>query len=360
MQNSTSLKTLIVDDSTFIRNMLARALAREPDIQVVGGAGDAKQARDQINELSPDVLILDIEMPGMDGLSFLSWLMQHRQIPVIVCSGLASNSKVILDALERGAVDVVAKPTGSSSDGLLRLSEELAHKIRAAAVSRRIRPAAPPPPANAVSTATTFAAAGLNPRQYIIALGASTGGTEAIKTLLSCVPADWPPVVIVQHMPEAFTASFAKRLDDYSPLRVTEAVAGDELVPGRALLARGNIQMMVRRTGVEYRIAYGTSETVNRHCPSVDVLFDSVAELNGRKLIGILLTGMGADGAAGLLRLRHAGAITIAQDAESCVVYGMPAAAEKLGAVQYFAPPEEIPAVLLRALSKKSATAAAR
>ncbi len=359
MPSNATLKTLIVDDSTFIRNMLARALAKEPDIQVVGGAGDAKQARDQINELSPDVLILDIEMPGMDGLSFLSWLMQHRQIPVIVCSGLASNSKVILDALERGAVDVVAKPSGSSSDGLLRLSEELAHKIRAAAVSRRIRAAAPPP-ANAASSATTFAAAGLNPRQYMIALGASTGGTEAIKSLLSCVPADWPPVVIVQHMPEAFTASFAKRLDDFSPLRVTEAVAGDELVPGRALLARGNIQMMVRRTGVEYRIAYGTSEPVNRHCPSVDVLFDSVAELNGRKLIGILLTGMGADGAAGLLRPRQAGAITIAQNAESCVVYGMPAAAEKLGAVQYFAPPEEIPSVLLRALAKKPATAAAR
>lgn len=348
MKKTEPINVLIVDDSPLIRSILTSVLSKEQDIVVVGGAKDPYEARELIIEFRPDVIILDIEMPRMDGLTFLKKLVVHYPVPVIMCSGVApANSHAALQAIEDGAVDVVAKPNHGGSDALRRLGEELAEKIRAAAVAM---PVPPPIPKSATTAPVSFHSAGLDPRRYLVAVGASTGGTEAIKTLLSHVPTDWPPVTIVQHMPAGFTKSFANRLDEFSPLRVTEAVDGDVLVPGRAFLARGEIQMRVRVSGGQWRIAYGSDELVNRHCPSVDVLYDSVAKTTGRQLVGILLTGMGADGAKGLLRMREVGAVTIAQDRKSSVVYGMPKVAAEIGAVQHTGAPADIPRIVLQAL----------
>ncbi len=351
MRRTGPVKVLIVDDSPLVRSMLTSVLSREDDIDVVGGAKNPYEAREMIIEHRPDVIILDIEMPRMDGLTFLKKLMTHYPVPVIMCSGNApSNSRAALEAIEAGAVDVVAKPNVGGSEALRRLGEELAEKIHAASVAM---PPPPPIPVLRADTPSSFRAAGLDPRRYVVTVGASTGGTEAIKTLLSNVPPDCPPVAIVQHMPEGFTKSFAGRLNEFSRLQVSEAVDGDILVSGRAFLARGGMQMMVRAEGAQWRIAYGTNELVNRHCPSVDVLFDSVTSSRGRQIIGILLTGMGADGAKGLLRLRQAGAITIGQNQRSCVVYGMPKVAADIGAVQHTAAPADIPRIMLQALRKK-------
>ncbi len=353
MKRTGPIKVLIVDDSPLVRSILTSVLSEEQDIVVVGGAKDPYEAREMIIEFRPDVIILDIEMPRMDGLTFLKKLVVHYPVPVIMCSGMApANSRAALQAIEDGAVDVVAKPNRGGTAGLRRLGGDLAEKIHAAAIAM---PAPPPIPQSATTASASFRAAGLDPRRYLIAIGASTGGTEAIKNLLSCVPADWPPVTIVQHMPEGFTDSFARRLDEFSPLRVTEAVDGDVLVPGRAFLARGGVQMRVRVRGGQWRIAYGSDELVNRHCPSVDVLFDSAAETMGKQLVGILLTGMGADGAKGLLRMREAGAVTIGQDRKSCVVYGMPKVAAEIGAVQHTGAPAEIPRIILQALRHHAA-----
>lgn len=353
MKRPGPIKVLIVDDSPFVRSILTNVLSKEGDISVLGGAKDPYEARELILEFRPDVIILDIEMPRMDGLTFLRRLAAHYPVPVIMCSGVApANSRAALKAIELGAVDVVAKPNRGGSAALRRVGEELADKIRAAAIAR---PTPPPKLTRPSATPTSFRAAGLDPRRYVIVLGASTGGTEAIKSVLSHAPADWPPVAMVQHMPAGFTASFAGRLNECSPLGVSEAVDGDELTPGRAFLARGGVQMMVQTKGPQWRLRYGTDEPVNRHCPSVDVLFDSVVKSLGRHIIGILLTGMGADGAHGLLRLRQAGALTIAQDSESCVVYGMPKVAAEIGAVDYTGAPPDIPRILVNALRQHRA-----
>ncbi len=339
-------EVLIVDDSALARAMLTSVLAREPDIHVVGAARDAFEARELIIQHRPDVIVLDVEMPRMNGLTFLKRLMAHYPVPVIMCSSITTDgSPAALEAIELGAVDVVAKPTAGGTQALRALGEDLADKIRAATVARPVRQPAP-----ARAAPASFRAAGLDPNRYLVAIGASTGGTEAIRALLANVPADFPPVAIVQHMPAGFTQSFAGRLDRFSALTVREAVGKELLGSGLAFLARGGIQMTVTSVGGRWHIAYGTDEPVNRHCPSVDVLFDSVAKAAGRQAIGILLTGMGADGAQGLLRMRQAGAITIGQDQDSCVVYGMPKVAFEIGAVQQRCPPAEAPAVLLRAL----------
>ena len=352
MKCTGPIKVLIVDDSPLIRSILSRVLAEEADMRVVGGAKDPYEARELIITYRPDVIILDIEMPRMDGLTFLAKLMAHYPVPVIMCSGVApSSSAAALKAIELGAVDVVSKPTGGGSRALLRLGADLAEKVRAAAIAR---PSPPPIPASATSRPESFHAAGLDPNRYLVAIGASTGGTEAIRQLLSHTPEDCPPIVIVQHMPEGFTRSFADRLDQLSYITVTEAVDGDVLVPGKAFLGRGGIQMSVQVSGGKWRIAYGTSEPVNRHCPSVDVLFDSVARCQGRQFVGVLLTGMGADGAKGLLNLRRQGAITIAQDQRSSVVYGMPKVAVELGAVQHQSTPAEVVRVLMQSLRSKA------
>lgn len=338
-----------------VRSILRQVLSGEAGIQVVGEAKDPYEARECILQHRPDVIILDIEMPRMDGITFLQRLMTHYPVPVIMCSGAAqANSEAALKALEIGAIDVVGKPARGGSAALRLLGEELSEKVRAAAIAikRAPRPAVAKP-----RESSSFRASGLDPARYLVAIGASTGGTEAIKDLLSHVPADFPPVVMTQHMPEGFTKSFAGRLDQFSPLKVSEAVDGDLLAPGKGVLARGGIQMMVRGTTGQWRIQYGTDELVNRHCPSVDVLFDSVARVAGRNAVGILLTGMGADGAKGLLKMYQAGAVTIAQDSKSSVVYGMPKVAVEIGAVQASASPAEIPALVLQMLRKRSAAA---
>jgi len=345
------IKVLIVDDSALIRSMLSRALAEEPDIEIVGGAKDPYEAREIIISHRPDVIILDIEMPRMDGLTFLKKLMVHYPVPVIMCSGVApSSSKAALTAIEYGAIDVVSKPTGGGRQALRQLAEDLAEKVRASVVARLSQP---PVPASTPARLESFQAAGLNPNRYLMAIGASTGGTEAVRKVLTNLPSDFPPIVIVQHMPEGFTLSFADRLDQLGRIAVKEAADGDILAPGKAFLARGGIQMRVCVSGAKWRITYGTDEPVNRHCPSVDVLFDSVARCTGRQLIGVLLTGMGADGAKGLLDMRRHGAITIAQDQASCVVYGMPKVAVELGAAQYQSPPSEVGRVVMQSLRPK-------
>jgi two-component system chemotaxis response regulator CheB len=351
VKRSGPIKVLIVDDSPLVRAVLTRVLSSASDITVVGGAVNPFEARELIIQHRPDVIILDIEMPRMDGLTFLKKLMTHYPVPVIMCSGVApASSRAALEAIESGAVDVVCKPNAGGSKALRALGEELAEKVRAAAMSR---PAAPrisiPTPAGPAS----FRDAGLDPDRYLVLIGASTGGTEAIRALLSNVPADFPATAMVQHMPEGFTQSFANRLNQFSAMNVSEAVHGDVLVTGRAVLARGGIQMTVKNMG-QLRAQYGTSEPVNRHCPSVDVLFDSAVKSVNRQVIGVILTGMGADGARGLLRLREAGALTFGQDSQSCVVYGMPKVAFEIGAVQYQAPPNEIPRLIIKTLLERS------
>lgn len=358
MRVNKHIKVLIVDDSPTVRAVLSRALSNERGISVIGGAKDPYEARELIIECHPDVIILDIEMPRMDGLTFLRKLQEHYPVPVIMCSGTASaSSQAALKAIELGAIDFVAKPASGGGSALRRLGENLADKIRAAAIAIPVRPVIP---ASTKTVLRTFRSVGLDPRRYLVAIGASTGGTEAIKQLLSNVPADFPPVAIVQHMPVGFTKSFAERLNQFSAMTVTEAVDGDIVEPGRAFVARGEIQMRVGHIGNRVRIVYGTDEPVNRHCPSVDVLFDSVAEHMGSHAVGVLLTGMGADGAKGLLNMKERGALTIAQSHDSCVVYGMPRVAAELGAVRHAVAPGNVPNTVIGALQRRIGQTAIR
>jgi len=342
------VRVLIVDDSALVRSILSRVLEAARDIRVVGGAKDPFEARELIIAYRPDVIILDIEMPRMDGITFLKKLREHYPVPVIMCSGAApTNSRTAIKAIEAGAVDVVAKPSTGGSKALQQLGEDLAEKIRAAAEAR---PTPPSIPAAVAVPPSSFRASGIDPARYLVAIGASTGGTEAIRLVLANAPSDFPPTVIVQHMPEGFTYSFAARLNDFSQMRISEAADGEWLEVGKGLLARGGVQMAVHTLGGRFRAAYVGTEPVNRHCPSVDVLFHSVARVAGRRGIGVLLTGMGADGARGLLAMRERGALTITQTKESCVVYGMPKVAADLGAAQYRCAPADVPRTIIQAL----------
>jgi len=347
MRPAGPISVLIVDDSAQMRSLVAHELSQQPDIRVVAAASDPYEARELIIAHRPEVIVLDTDMPRMDGLTFLRKLVVHYPVPVIMCSGPDDPAgRKALAAVELGAVDVVRKPEAGGSPALRLLAAELAERIRAAAASILVRPHVPAAATGPVS----FAGAGLDPARCLVVLGASTGGTEAIRAFLSAAPADFPPVAMVQHMPAGFTAAFAGRLERLSRMSVAEAAEGDLLRPGRALLARGDTQMTVVRSAGQLRIRYAGTEPVNRHCPSVDVLFDSAARIPGKQIIGVLLTGMGADGAEGLLALRQAGALTFAQDRESCVVYGMPKVALDLGAVQHQGPPGELPGMIVRAL----------
>ncbi len=346
MSARPKIKTLVVDDSGVFRRMLAAALQRQPDVEVVGAARDVFEARDMILRHHPDVIVLDIELPKVSGLSFLKTLRTHYPVPVIVCSGTtARDGPRAIQAIEAGALDVVIKPDRGGAAAIEALAVELGQTIRMAATQARPVPkSAPNAPA-----AGSFRAAGVDPNRMIVAIGASTGGTEAIRALLECCPPDFPPVAIVQHMPAGFTRSFAARLDALSRLTVAEATDGQRLAPGVAVVARGDTHMIVERSAAAWRVRYTDQVPVNRHCPSVEPLFESVAEAAGSRGVGVLLTGMGADGALGLLRMRQAGALTIAQSRETCVVYGMPRAAIDMEAAALSAAPADIPGLILRA-----------
>jgi two-component system chemotaxis response regulator CheB len=336
-----TIKVLVVDDSALMRALLTEIINGAPDLKVVGSAPDPIAAREMIKALNPDVLTLDVEMPKMDGLEFLDRLMRLRPMPVIMISAMTERgSEVTLKALELGAVDFVAKPRAENITLLQNYAEEIRDKIRAAKGARLkspgLRPAAGttggPVAAPVAPVASGFSSRLLN--EKVIAIGASTGGTEAIKDVLTALPAGMPPIVMVQHMPETFTPSFARRLDTLSQLTVIEAQGGERLQPGTAYLAPGHSHMTIRKSGTGYVTELNQGEPVNRHRPAVDVLFDSVAEQVRGNALGMILTGMGKDGAQGLLRMRQAGAYTIGQDQASCVVYGMPREAALVGAVE--------------------------
>ena len=331
MSNGSKIKVLIVDDSAIVRKILGDAVAAEPDLEVVGTAPDPFVARDKIVALKPDVLTLDIEMPRMDGLTFLKKLMHHHPMPVIVISSLGRAScQATLDALRLGAVEVLAKPGGPYSVGELRMS--LAAKIRAAAAAQLKRPSEP---AAARVEAADPAAGRMYRPGTIIAIGASTGGTEAIQVVLEHLPANIPPIIITQHIPPVFSRAFAERLNQICPMEVKEAADGDLANPGRALIAPGNFHMLLRKSAEGYRVQVKDGPPVCYQRPSVDVMFSSVADSVGGHAIGVLLTGMGSDGAQGLLKMRNAGARTLAQDEASSVVFGMPREAIKVGAAEH-------------------------
>lgn len=329
-------KVLIVDDSAVMRGLLTEMVGSAPDLEVVGAAPDAQTAREMIKALNPDVLTLDVQMPRMDGLEFLERLMRLRPMPVVMVSAFTeAGSETTLRALELGAVDFIGKPRADSGQSVEEYVEELVEKLRAAK-GARLRRSAPAQASLNKSSAGEVAKPMLKHRPAngrIVFVGASTGGTEAIKHFLSGIPADCPPILIVQHMPEAFTASFARRLDTICAPTVIEAQGNERIESGTVYIAPGHSHLQIRRTGSGFVTELLTTPPVNRHRPAVDVLFDSAADLVGSLAIGVILTGMGKDGAQGLLRMRQAGARTFGQDEASCVVYGMPREAYLIGAV---------------------------
>jgi len=348
------IRVLIVDDSAIVRRILTEALSAEPDVEVVGTAPDPYVARDKILALKPDVLTLDIEMPRMDGLTFLKKLMHFHPMPAIIISSLAQPSCLVaLQALESGAVEVLAKPGGPYSVGELR--HNLAQKVRAAAASRLRR-------ANSATAASVekpsppcrLGATGL-PSGTVLAIGASTGGTEAIAQVLKRLPRECPGIVIAQHIPAQFSLAFAKRLNEICAIDVKEAEDGDVIRTGLALIAPGDFHMLLRRNGGRYVVNIKTGPRVCYQRPSVDVLFSSVADAAGAEAVGVILTGMGNDGAQGLLKMRNAGARTIAQDEATCVVYGMPREAVELGATEQVLPLQAIAEAMLAARSRTRA-----
>lgn len=348
------IKVLVVDDSAVVRRLLTDAIAKERDLEVIGAAPDPFVARDKILALKPDVLTLDIEMPRMDGLTFLTKLMQFHPLPVVVISSVGqATCDVALEAIRRGAVEVLAKPSGPYSVG--ELGQVLGDKIRAAFAARLRKPSS----AGAAVPAAVPVIGGSSPTAGLIAIGASTGGTQAIEELLVQMPEQCPPIVIAQHIPPVFSAAFANRLNSICRIEVKEGKDGDLVSPGRALVAPGNFHMTLRRTDGVLRVAVADGPRVHYQRPAVDVLFQSVASLRIRKTTGVLLTGMGSDGAQGLLELRRAGAFTIAQDEASCVVFGMPKAAIELGAAQKVLPLSKIVGVIFAAMAEKPAEAPA-
>ena len=337
------IKTLIVDDSAIVRKILSEELSRFPDIEVVGTAPDPFVARDKIVKLQPQVITLDIEMPRMDGLTFLRKLMKYFPLPVIIVSSLTpKGSKMALEAMEIGAIDVIGKPGGSYSVG--DMSDMLAEKIRIASVANiRHRSgyesnSEKPEPIGALTETTN----------KVIAIGASTGGTEALKDVLSRMPPNSPGIVVVQHMPANFTTAFAERLNGLSQITVKEAEDNDAVIQGKAVIAPGNQHMLLRRSGARYYVEVKDGPRVQHQRPSVDVLFKSTARYAGSNSIGVILTGMGADGAEGLLEMKQAGARTIAQDEKTCVVFGMPKEAIKIGAADKVVPLGQVAQEILR------------
>ncbi|WP_264297439.1 protein-glutamate methylesterase/protein-glutamine glutaminase [Salinicola avicenniae] len=342
---SSTIKVLCVDDSALIRDLMTKIINSQPDMTVVATAPDPLVARDLIKQHNPDVLTLDVEMPRMDGLDFLERLMRLRPMPVLMVSSLTQRgSEITLRALELGAVDFVAKPEVGIRDGMMEYAGMIADKIRAAAQARPSRQgqmAAPSTPKPALK-------APILSSEKIIIIGASTGGTEAIRQVIEPLPANSPAVLITQHMPGGFTRSFAERLDRLCKVSVKEAEAGERVLPGHVYIAPGDWHMRLSRSGANYVIALDNGPAVNRHRPSVDVLFESAAQCAGRNAVGAILTGMGRDGAAGLVKMRQAGAHTVAQDEASCVVFGMPKEAIAMGGAVEVVPLSEIASHLIQ------------
>jgi len=343
------IRVLVVDDSAVVRQVMSDILGREPGIRVIGAAPDPIFALERMRREWPDVITLDVEMPRMDGVTFLKKIMAERPTPVVICSSLAqAGAETTMQALAAGAVSIITKPTLGLKDFLRESSNDVVTAVRAAAASKVRNLAARP--AATVSAEPIEGAGGshamVRTTDSIVAIGTSTGGTQALEVLLTGLPPTVPGIVIVQHMPEKFTASFAARLNRLCEIDVFEAKDGQRVVPGRALIAPGGKHMMLRRSGAQYHVEVVDGPVVNRHRPSVDVLFRSVAKYAGRNALGVIMTGMGDDGARGLKEMHDAGARTIAQDEDTCVVYGMPKEAVKLGAVDRIMPLQHIAAAL--------------
>lgn len=358
------IKVLIIDDSAMTRQILAALLSNDPDIKVVGAAADPIIAQEKIARLKPDVITLDVEMPRMDGLSFLEKLMSSTPLPVVMVSSLTEKGcETALRAMELGAVDFVTKPRIDIKEKLPEIVREVVGKIKAAA-GARVRPRAlltlTPPKKNTADAILKIGpvsgsdnAAMIKTTEQIIAVGASTGGTEALAEFLSIMPADSPGIVVVQHMPEKFTTAFAKRLDSICRISVSEARDGDRVLAGHALIAPGSFHMLLKRSGARYFVEVKDGPPVNRHKPSVDVLFRSVAKYAASNAIGVIMTGMGDDGARGMKEMKDAGSYNIAQDEASCVVFGMPKEAISMGGVDVVANLMDIHKVVLNKLKER-------
>jgi len=342
------IRVLIVDDSALVRKILTDELSKYKDIEVVGSAVDPYIARDKIIRLRPDVLTLDLEMPRMDGLSFLMKLMKHYPMPVVVVSSLTpDNSKMALKALELGAIDVICKPGSAYSTP--EIAGSLVQAIRAAALARISRPAEVSAPLKRDIPPPDFE---LTTTQKIIAIGASTGGTQAVETVLMGLPSNTPGIVIVQHMPPIFTRTFSERLNQVCDIEVREARDGDRITSGLALIAPGNWHMLLERSGAYYLVRVKAGPRVHYQRPSIDVLFHSVARHAGANAVGVILTGMGKDGAKGLLAMKNKGAYTIAQDEQSCIVFGMPKEAVMINAVSKVESLRHIPHAIINSINR--------
>lgn len=351
------IRVLVVDDSAIVRKIFTQELSKHEDIEVIGTAPDPYVARDKIVRLKPDVVTLDIEMPRMDGISFLRKLMKYYPLPTIIVSSLTpKNSEMALEAMECGAVEVLAKPGGAYSVG--DMSVQLAEKIRAAAQAR-IAPVVTRERSSELTESVTSISKSLKRTTHkVVAMGASTGGTEALKAVLLQMPPNSPGIVIVQHMPPRFTTAFANRLNDLCQIEVREAKDSDTVLPGLALIAPGNFHMLLRRSGARYYVEVKSGPLVCHQRPSVDVLFHSVAQYAGANALGVIMTGMGRDGAKGMLEMHNAGARTIAQNEASCVVFGMPKEAIRQGGVDEVVSLEEIPSTVFRMLAADAANGA--
>lgn len=350
-------RVVVVDDSALVRSILTEIINKQPDMECVGAAQDPLVAREMIRNLNPDVITLDVEMPRMDGIDFLSRLMRLRPMPVVMVSTLTERgAEVTLKALELGAVDFVAKPKIGVADGIRQLASDITDKIRIAAKAHIRRAPAAPPPGTVSAPPAVIAGVGRLSTEKIIFIGASTGGTEATKDVLINLPADCPAVCITQHMPPGFTTSYAARLNGLCKIRVSEAKDGERILPGHAYLAPGGKQFSVERSGANYIARVVDGEPVNRHRPSVEVLFASAARVVGQNAYGIMLTGMGGDGATAMRTMRDAGSFNICQDEASCVVFGMPREAINAGAAHEVLPLKDIAPRLLEKLRASGMT----
>lgn len=352
------IKVLVIDDSALIRSLLTEMINQQTDMEVVGAAPDPIVARDMIKQLNPDVLTLDVEMPKMDGLDFLEKLMRLRPMPVLMVSTLTEKgSEITMRALELGAIDFVTKPKSGISDGMREYTDLITDKIRIASQARVATLQRTAKQSQGATTAPSLLKNPLISSEKLLIIGASTGGTEAIKSFLLQMPSDCPGILITQHMPAGFTKSFSDRLDSLCKISVKEAIDGERVLPGHAYIAPGDYHLLLARSGANYVTKLSDGAPVSRHKPSVDVLFDSAAEAAGKNAIGVIMTGMGKDGAAGMANMKQAGTYNFAQDEDSCVVFGMPKEAIAHGGVDEVLPLKDLPKAVFSQLTASGPTA---